>query len=235
MSKIFVVVPTYNERGNLKPLVEEIFGLKINGLSVLVVDDNSPDDTGQLADELSQKYPLQVLHRAEKQGLGKAYVEAFKDILSVENPPDYIIQMDADFSHDPKIIPKMLEEIKDHDLVLGSRYVPGGKIENWDLARRLISRFGNFYARLILGLPYRDLTGGFKCFRHEVLENINLDSLSSVGYCFQIETTLRAHRRGYKIRETPITFVERKTGVSKFNPSIISEAFWQVFLMRWRR
>lgn len=230
---VTVVTPTYNERANLETLVKKIFNLGISDLKLIIVDDNSPDGTGELADELSRKYPIRVIHREKKEGLGKAYVEAFEVVL--RQAQDYIIQLDADLSHDPAVIPKMLEKIKDCDLVLGSRYISGGKIENWDFFRRLISYFGNIYARIILWLPYHDLTGGFKCYRREVLQNINLGSLSSTGYNFQIETTYRAHQKGYKICEVPISFTERKTGASKFNLGIILEAFLKVLLLRFRR
>lgn len=230
---IVVITPTYNEKENLGALARAVFSLGIPGLKMVVVDDNSPDGTGKLAEELSKIYPLQVIHRAQKSGLGSAYVFAFKKILH-EDKPDFILQMDADLSHDSAVLPRFLEAIKNCDLVLGSRYISGGRIENWEFLRKLISRFGNLYARLILGLPYRDLTGGFKCFRREVLENMDLDSLSSVGYNFQIETTYKAHKRGYKIVEIPITFTERKLGSSKFNLKIILESFFKVLLFRLR-
>ena len=230
---VYVVIPTYNEKDNLPILAEKIFALKIPDLKLLVVDDNSPDGTGRLAEELAKKWPIQVIHRAGKQGLGTAYVAAFKEILRSAQNDDLIIQMDADLSHDPAVIPAMLEKIKSCDVVLGSRYIRGGKVENWDFFRRLISRM-NFFVRIILWVPYHDLTGGFKCFRADVLKNINLDSLSSVGYNFQIETTYKAHRKGYQICEIPIVFRERKTGQSKFNLKIMLEAFWRVLLLRLR-
>jgi len=233
---IFIVTPTYNERANLETLVNKIFNLGIAGLTLVIVDDNSPDGTGALAEELAKKYPIQVIHRPQKMGLGTAYVEGFKVVLrQAQNKLAYIIQLDADLSHDPAIIPEMLSKIKNCDVVLGSRYIKGGRIENWDFFRKLISRFGNIYARFILGLPYRDLTGGFKCYRRKVLENIYLDSLSSVGYNFQIETTYRAHKKGYKICEISISFTERKTGASKFNLGIILESFWKVLLLRFHK
>lgn len=232
MPRITVITPTYNERENLRMLAAKIFALGIPNLAMVVVDDNSPDGTAALADDLARRYPMKVVHRKEKAGLGTAYVEAFKRILASPDAPDFIVQMDADLSHDPSVIPQMLARMGECDLVLGSRYVPGGKIENWDFFRKLVSRFGNVYARRVLGLPYRDLTSGFKCWRGEALASIDLDSLSSVGYNFQIETTYRAHRRGYRICEIPITFVERKQGVSKFNLGIIFESFWKVLLLR---
>lgn len=232
---VAVVIPTYNEKNNLGFLTEKIFSLKIPNLSLLIVDDNSPDGTGKFAEELANKYPIKVIHREKKEGLGRAYVDALKKLLSGSDRPDFVIQMDADLSHDPAAIPQMLEKIRDCDLVLGSRYIPGGRTENWDFFRKLISRFGNIYARSILNVPYHDLTGGFKCFRREVLENIDLDLLSSTGYNFQIETTYKAHQKGYKICEIPITFTERKSGVSKFNLGIILESFWKVLLLRFKK
>mgnify|MGYP001610137036 FL=1 len=232
--KIVVVTPTYNERDNLPVLVERIFSLGIDKLSIIVVDDNSPDGTGQLAEGLAQKYPIKVIHRSEKRGLGTAYIEAFKFILKSQNPADYIMQIDADLSHDPAVIPMMIKKAGECDLVLGSRYIRGGGVENWNFTRRLISRFGNSYARFILGMPIYDMTGGFKCYRREVLEKINFDSLSSIGYNFQIETTYRVYRLGYKVREIPIIFKERKTGSSKFNLGIILESFFKVLILRFR-
>ncbi len=232
MPRVYVVTPTYNEKDNLPILAERIFALKIPDLHLVIVDDNSPDGTGRIADELRQKYPITVINREKKTGLGKAYVQAFQSL-----PPEaeIVIQMDADLSHDPSVIPAMLEKIKNCDVVLGSRYIPGGKIENWDFGRQLISKFGNLYARLVLGLPYHDLTGGFKCWRKDFLKKMNLEKLSSVGYNFQIETTNLAHKLGAKICEVPITFTERKTGASKFNLGIILESFWKVFLLRFHK
>lgn len=227
---VVIVTPTYNEKGNLPELVEKIFALDLPDLRMIVVDDNSPDGTGELAEELSKKYPLTVIHRERKEGIGRAYAHAFQNILAER--PDCIIQMDADFSHDPAVIPEMLKLAQTRDVILGSRYVPGGAIVNWEPMRRLVSRLGNAYARAVLGLPYRDLTGGYKCFRRKVLEEIDLDSLSSVGYNFQIETTYKAHQKGFRITEIPISFTERKVGVSKFNLGIILESFWKVLLLR---
>ncbi len=199
-----------------------------------VVDDNSPDGTAGAVKELSLKYPaVTLIFRPAKEGLGRAYAAVFKQILSLDDKPDYIIQMDADLSHDPKVIPCMIAKIGECDVVLGSRYIKDGGIKNWDLLRRLISRFGNFYTRVVLGLPYRDLTGGFKCWRRAVLEEIDMDSLSSVGYNFQIETTYKAHRLGFKICEVPIIFIERKSGISKFNLSIIWESFIKILVLKY--
>lgn len=198
---------------------------------MVVVDDNSPDGTGDVADELRKCYPLRVIHRPYKMGLGKAYIAAFENILRNEKP-DYIIQMDADFSHDPRVIPQFLKSMQGYDMVLGSRYVRGGAVENWGLVRRIISRSGNFYARVVLGLPYKDLTGGFKCFRRGILETIDLKTLSSAGYNFQIEMTYKTYKNGYRICEIPIVFIERSVGVSKFNIPIIIESFTKVLFLR---
>src|SRR3989338_227831 len=232
--RITIVVPTYNEKDSLPELIKRIFALRVTNLDVLVVDDNSPDGTGALADSLSKEHPLRVIHRKEKQGLGKAYMHAFCEILALpsDKRPELVIQMDADLSHNPSDIPRFLERIQTCDVVLGSRYVPGGKIENWDRFRRFVSRFGNLYASSILGMPYRDLTGGYKCFRAEVLQAIDLSTVSSIGYNFQIETTYLARKKGFRICEIPIFFTERKTGTSKFNVGIIIESFIKVFLLR---
>ena len=233
---IFIVTPTYNEKENLKELVEMVFALGISDLKMVVVDDNSPDGTAELAEELAKKYPIQLIRRERKMGLGTAYAEAFREILNLETEfPSAVIQMDADLSHDPKVIPALLEKIKNHDVVLGSRYIAGGGIENWGLARQLVSRFGNIYAKAVLSLPYQDLTGGFKCWRGEALKNLNFNQLSSTGYNFQIETTYAAHKAGHKICEIPIIFTERKFGKSKFNLPIMLEAFWKVLMLRLRK
>lgn len=233
---VVIVIPTYNERETLPALVTRICALGIPNYCMLVIDDNSPDGTGALADELAKKYPLSVIHRLRKEGLGKAYVQAFTELLRLppEEQPHYVIQMDADLSHDPADIPRLLEAADSCDVALGSRYVRGGRIERWDFFRRCISRFGNLYARILLRLPYRDLTGGYKCFRFEVLQALNLGGVSSTGYNFQIEMTYFAHRKGFRMREIPIVFTERKTGASKFSPAIVLESFWKVFMLRWR-
>lgn len=233
MSKVTVVTPTYNERDNIGMLAERIFQLGIRDLSLFVVDDNSTDGTKEILLQLSKKYPVYVLHRERKLGLGTAYIDAFRKVL--QGDADIIVQMDADLSHDPSVIPTMLEKIQSYDMVLGSRYVRGGRIENWDRARKLVSKFGNFYARIILGLAYKDLTGGYKCFKRDVLEAIDLGQLSSIGYNFQIETTYEAHKNGFNICEIPITFSERKTGQSKFNIGIIFESFIKVLRLRWSK
>lgn len=232
MTTIFLIIPTYNERGNLESLLQQIFHLGLPGLRVLVVDDHSPDGTGQLADQLAARYPgLQVLHRPGKAGLGTAYVAGFGRALA--EGADVICQMDADFSHDPAVLPRLLEAVRGGaDVALGSRYVPGGRVVNWNRLRQGISRFGNWYARSVLRIPLRDLTGGFKAYRRPVLEHIDLNHLSSVGYNFQIETTARAFWRGYRVVEIPITFTERRSGASKFNLAIMREAFLKVWRLR---
>lgn len=231
-----VILPTYNERENLENFVgslQKVF--KDNGLRgrILVVDDNSPDGTGEIADRLAERYEnLSVLHRPQKQGLGPAYIAGFKQALSGDT--QFIFEMDSDFSHDPAYVPSFLEAIRDADLVLGSRYVPGGRVENWGAMRRMVSRGGGLYARFILGVPVNDLTGGLKCFRREVLEAIDLDSVSSHGYGFQIEVTYRAIQRGFQVTEIPITFSDRQKGQSKMSNRIVLEAALLVWKLRLR-
>jgi dolichol-phosphate mannosyltransferase len=224
-----VVLPTYNEVDNLRPMVGQILG---HGLQVLVVDDGSPDGTGDLAEQLCRESQgrVNVLHRTGKQGLGTAYVAGFKRALACDF--DLIFEMDCDFSHDPSYLPAFLRRIQTADLVLGSRYIRGGGTVNWSALRRVISRGGSLYSQLLLGLPYRDLTGGFKCFRRRVLEALNLDSVRSNGYAFQIELTNRAHRKGFTIAEVPIVFQERREGASKMSKDIVIEAAWKVWLFR---
>lgn len=230
--KIAVIIPTYNERENLREVIERIASLKLSSYAVVVIDDNSPDGTGKLAEELKSSFPITVMHREKKMGLGTAYSHAFRVLLSREHPPDIIIQMDADLSHDPQDIPRFLEAIKHEDMVLGSRYVAGGNVKNWNITRRFISRLSNLYARVMLSLPFYDLTGGFKCWRSEVLKNIDIENTSSIGYNFQIETTFRAYKAGFSICEIPITFTERTFGKSKFSIPIIFESFWKVITLR---
>jgi len=231
--KTIIVIPTYNEKNNLSGLVKEVFSLAIADLSLIIVDDNSPDGTGILADELAGEMPgIKVIHRAGKSGLGSAYIAGFK--LAMAAGADYVMEMDADFSHDCRYLFDFLKEIKNADLVLGSRYIESGGIKNWNWLRRLISSLGNVYARLILGAPIYDLTGGFKCYRRAVLEKINLDELDSTGYVFQIETTYLAWKQGFAIKEIPIIFAERETGKSKFNFKIFFEALFRVLFLRFK-
>jgi dolichol-phosphate mannosyltransferase len=198
---------------------------------VLVIDDNSPDGTGELADRLAGELEtVEVLHRPRKEGLGPAYLAGFRRAL--ELGAELVVEIDCDFSHDPADVPRLLAAADEADLVLGSRYVEGGKVEDWGVVRRAISAGGSIYARLLLGVPIRDLTGGFKCFRRAVLETIDLDAIHSRGYAFQIELTYRALRRGFHVREVPIRFVDREVGGSKMSRSIVLEAIWKVPLLR---
>jgi dolichol-phosphate mannosyltransferase len=228
--RAIICLPTYNERENLAPITEAILAATPE-VDVLVIDDGSPDGTGQLADELAAREPrVHVLHREKKEGLGKAYLAGFDWALS----RDYalVLEMDADFSHDPKYLPAMLAKAGEADLVLGSRYVPGGGTVNWGLGRKILSRGGSLYARTILGVGVRDLTGGFKCFRREVLEAIQLGTVACSGYAFQIELTYRATLRGFRVAEIPIVFADRRVGQSKMSRRIVLEAIRKVWGMR---
>jgi dolichol-phosphate mannosyltransferase len=224
-----VCLPTYNERENLEAMLRALAPL---GVNVLVVDDNSPDGTGEIADRLAAELGfVSVLHRERKEGLGPAYLAGFRRALA--NGAEYVLEMDCDFSHDPSDVPRLLAACEEGaDVALGSRYVPGGGTENWGLARRIVSWGGSFYARVLLGVPTRDLTGGIKCFRRRVLETLELDAIHSKGYAFQIETTYRALRRGFRIVEVPIRFVDRTEGHSKMSRAIFLEAVWKVPLLR---
>jgi len=228
-----ICLPTYNERENLEPMVRALGGLGLEGLEVLVIDDASPDGTGEIADRLSAELPwVHVLHRERKEGLGPAYLAGFRRAL--ELGADFVFELDCDFSHDPADVPRLAEAAASADLVLGSRYVPGGGTRNWGLLRRFISRGGSLYAQALLQLGIRDLTGGFKCYRRTVLETIDLDAISSLGYAFQIETTYRALRAGFSVVEVPITFADREVGGSKMSKAIVLEAVWKVPLLRLR-
>ena len=232
MSKHLIIIPTYNERENIESLLELITRTD-PAAHMLIVDDNSPDRTFEVVEGLMQsRYPdrLFLLKRAGKLGLGTAYIAGFKWALVRDY--DYIFEMDADFSHDPKYLPDFLAAIQTHDVVLGSRYVPGGGVKNWGLLRKFISRGGSLYARTILGLSLRDLTGGFKCFRREVLQAIDLDAVKSNGYSFQIEMTYRAQALGFRIVETPIVFEDRTAGKSKMSRKIFLEAVLMVWKLR---
>jgi dolichol-phosphate mannosyltransferase len=221
-----VVIPTYNERANISQLLPQLLALGKN-LSVLVVDDNSPDGTGQVVAALAQTDPrVHLLQRPGKMGLGSAYVEGFRRALELD--PDRIVQMDADFSHNPSMIPKLLQRAEEADVVIGSRYLNGVNVVNWPLARLLLSYFANIYARAVTRVPVRDLTGGFKCFTREALRSVPLDRLASDGYAFQIETTYWCHWNGFRIVEVPIIFEDRHSGTSKMTKEIVREAFWLV-------
>ena len=236
-NRFVIVLPTYNERDNLERVVEAIGAERARAPfpgDVLVVDDASPDGTGELADELAAGHDwLHVLHRPGKRGLGLAYVHGFR--WALERDYTHILEMDADLSHPPEAIPRLLEAAAGADLVLGSRYVPGGGVVGWPLHRRLISRSGSLYARTLLGVSVRDLTGGFKCFHRRVLENADLDSVHGQGYVFQIELTYRTLRMGGRVREVPITFCDRTAGTSKMTTAIVAEAVWKVPALRLRR
>jgi dolichol-phosphate mannosyltransferase len=228
-----ICLPTYNERENLELMVRALRGLDLDDLHVLVIDDSSPDGTGAIADRLvSEDERVHVLHRERKEGLGPAYLAGFRHAL--ELGADLVFEMDCDFSHDPADVPRLAAAADDAELVLGSRYVPGGGTRNWGLLRRAISRGGSLYAQALLQLPVRDLTGGFKCYRRAVLERLDLDAISSLGYAFQIETTYRALRAGFRVVEVPITFVDREVGGSKMSKAIVLEAVWKVPVLRIR-
>jgi len=228
-----ICLPTYDERENLEPMVRALGDLDLEGLEVLVIDDASPDGTGELADRLSVELPwVHVLHRERKEGLGPAYLAGFRRAL--ELGADLVFELDCDFSHDPADVPRLVATADEADLVLGSRYVSGGGTRNWGLLRRFVSRGGSLYAQALLQLGIRDLTGGFKCYRRKVLDTIDLDAISSLGYAFQIETTYRALRAGFRVVEVPITFADREVGGSKMSKAIVLEAVWKVPLLRLR-
>lgn len=226
---VIIVIPTYNERDNLPVLIKELAELELAHWQALIVDDNSPDGTGPAAEELSQKYPLTVVHQESKMGIGRAYQNGFATALAKK--PDIIVQMDADLSHNPRVITQMIEQLQNYDLVIGSRYVLGGSISNWQWSRRVISKFANLFVRWLLRSKIHDLTGGFKAFSRFALERLPLKQLSSVGYNFQIEVNIVCERLGLAIKEVPIIFTERKIGQSKFNIRIILESAWRVFLL----
>ena len=232
--QLTIVIPTYNEAENLPKLVSAVFALPVDRLKILVVDDNSPDGTGEIADELSQRYPerLAVLHRPDKQGLGQAYIQGFKHALT--DGVEAIGQMDADFSHPIQKIPEMLAALSYADVVVGSRYIPGGSLDNhWSAWRKALSRFGNAYARSILRLPVRDTTAGFRFWRREALAQLPLERVRSNGYAFQVEMTYIAHRRGLTFTEIPIHFADRTQGRSKMSFHIQLEAALRVWEMLW--
>ena len=234
MPRAVLCLPTYNERENLEPMIAALgSALDTSQDRVLVIDDDSPDGTGEIADRLAAEHSwVSVVHRATKEGIGPAYVAGFRRALA--EGAELVMEMDCDFSHDPADVPRLIAAANDADLVLGSRYAPGGGTANWGLLRRFVSRGGCLYAQVILGMRVRDLTGGFKCFRRRTLEAIDLDALSAHGYAFQIETTYRVKRAGLRIQEVPITFVERRAGASKMTGSIVAEAIWRVPLLRLR-
>jgi dolichol-phosphate mannosyltransferase len=227
MNSTLVVVPTYNERENLPPLVQRLLALPVQ-VDMLVVDDNSPDGTGKIADELAAKHPaIHVLHRTEKSGLGRAYIAGFK--WALEHNYEYVFELDGDFSHNPDDIPMFLEAAREADLVLGSRYLNGIRIINWPLSRLMLSKSAAKYVQCVTGMPFTDPTGGYKCFRRRALQAIDLDAIRSNGYSFQIEMTHKLWRQGMRVVEVPIIFTDRFQGHSKMSGHIVSEAFWMVW------
>jgi dolichol-phosphate mannosyltransferase len=228
--KALVILPTYNEKENIEKIVPEVLS-QDKRIHILIVDDNSPDGTGQIADRMSsENNKIFVLHREVKEGLGRAYLAGFK--WALEHSFDYIFEMDADFSHDPKYLPDFLKTIETADLVLGSRYISGVNVVNWPMSRLLLSYYANAYTRIVTGLPVRDGTGGFKCFRREVLEAIDLNAIRSNGYIFQIEVSMRVWKKGFNIKEIPIVFTDRLLGTSKMSKKIVREAVWKVWYLR---
>ena len=232
-SKALIIVPTYNESANIERLVKEIHRYQ-KEVNILFVDDNSPDGTADLVKKIQkEKKQVHLLSRSGKMGLGTAYLAGFK--YAIGKGYDYIFEMDADFSHDPKEIPVFLKTIADYDLVLGSRYIKGVNVVNWPLRRLLLSYFANVYTRVITGLPVNDATGGFKCFRREVLESLDFDKVKSNGYAFQIELSFKAWQNGFRIKEIPIIFIDRIAGVSKLSKSIMWEAVFLVWKLRFNK
>lgn len=228
--KALVIIPTYNEAENAAAIIAEVLKQDKN-LDVLIVDDNSPDKTGQIVTDLKKKNKrIHLLEREGKQGLGSAYVAGFK--FAIENQYDYIFEMDADFSHDPVVLSQMLLEIENNDLIIGSRYINGINVVNWPLHRLMLSWFASKYVRVITGMKINDPTGGFKCFRREVLESINLDSILSDGYSFQVEMNFRTWLRKFRIKEIPIVFTDRRSGQSKMSKKIVREAIWMVWKLK---
>jgi dolichol-phosphate mannosyltransferase len=229
---VLVIIPTYNEKDNIQKLVRDIYGLNPT-VHILVVDDNSPDGTSAIVKQLKSEFKnLFLLERQGKLGLGTAYIAGFK--FALQNGYQFIFEMDADYSHDPKEIPCFLEAIKDADIVIGSRYCNGVNVVNWPLSRLVLSIFANRYTRFITGLPLHDSTGGYKCLRREVLQAINLDKISSGGYSFQIEMNFKAWKKGFRLKEIPIIFIDRTIGQSKMSKKIVREAVWMVWKLKLR-
>jgi dolichol-phosphate mannosyltransferase len=226
VGRVLVVIPTYNEAENLRPIVDRV-RRAAPSVDVLIADDNSPDGTGAIADDLAAAdAAVHVLHRPGKQGLGAAYVAGFG--WARERGYDAVVEMDADGSHAPEELPRLLDALGEADVVLGSRWVRGGKVVNWPMHRLLLSRGGNYYTRLALGMPVKDATGGYRAYRMPVLDKIEIDSVASQGYCFQVDLAWRAYRSGCRVAEVPITFAERERGASKMSSSIVREALWRV-------
>jgi dolichol-phosphate mannosyltransferase len=226
VGRVLVVIPTYNEADNIKIIVDRV-RQAVPQDDILIADDNSPDGTGRIADELTaDDERVHVLHRPGKQGLGAAYVAGFG--WARDHGYEAVVEMDADGSHAPEELPRLLDALSEADAVLGSRYVPGGTVVNWPTSRMLISRSGNLYVRMALGMPFRDATGGYRAYRMPVLDKMEIDSVSSQGYCFQVDLAWRAYRQGFRVTEVPITFADRERGASKMSQSIVREAFWRV-------
>ncbi len=229
--KTTVVIPTYNEKDNIGPMLDALMNLQIPELTVLVVDDSSPDGTGKIVSDYSKKNSkISLLTRKNKEGLGRAYIDGFKE--AIRRGAEAVIQMDADFSHDPNDVPRFLHKLQNSDLVIGSRYMQGGKVSDWAANRRILSQTANYYARLVTGVPISDLTGGYKAWRAELLQKIGLDTVRADGYGFQIEMNSRASMITKKITEVPIVFIDRRIGKSKISKGIIWEALWLVWKIR---
>jgi len=228
--KALVVIPTYNEIENIPKIIPEILS-QDEAIEVLIVDDNSPDGTANLVKDMQKEDSrIHLIERPAKLGLGTAYVAGFK--YALKNGYDYVFEMDADFSHDPKALPILLEKAREYDLVIGSRYVSGVNVVNWPMGRLLLSYFANLYTRLVTGMPIRDATAGFKCYKRRVIESLELDSIRSNGYSFQIETNFKAWKKGFRICEVPIVFVDRRAGISKMSKKIVYEAAWMVWKLK---
>ncbi|MCC6442734.1 MAG: polyprenol monophosphomannose synthase [Armatimonadetes bacterium] len=233
MNKVIVVVPTYNERENLTVLCQEVLKLDMS-IDMLVVDDNSPDGTGRIADQLASEHPqIHVMHRKGKEGLGRAYVAGFR--WALDEGYALVAQMDADLSHDPRYLPELIRAAEKGDVAIGSRYTRGGRVRNWPLKRLVLSYGGNLYVRAIAGIPLRDCTAGYRCYRREVLEAIGLESVLSNGYSFQIEMAYRSHRLGFGLVEVPIIFTERRAGQSKLSQGIFWESLWLPWRLKARK
>jgi dolichol-phosphate mannosyltransferase len=226
LGEVLVIIPTYNEAENIKPIVERVRS-SVPEAHLLIADDNSPDGTGKLADELAATDDhVHVLHRKGKEGLGAAYLAGFR--WGIDEGYGVLVEMDADGSHQPEELPRLLTALKGADLVLGSRWISGGRVVNWPKSREFLSRGGSTYSRLMLGVPIRDVTGGYRAFRKETLEGLGMDEVASAGYCFQVDLAWRAHKKGFNVVEVPITFVERERGDSKMSRNIVVEALWRV-------
>jgi len=232
VKRALVIIPTYNELENIRNIVSEVLKQDAR-IEVMVVDDSSPDGTGAVVKEMMQAEPrIHIIERPGKMGLGTAYVAGFK--YAIAGSFDCVFEMDADFSHDPNMLPEFLRRIEEHDLVLGSRYIKGVNVINWPMKRLLLSYYANVYTRIVTGMPVRDATGGFKCFRIDVLKAINLDAIRSNGYAFQIEMSFKAYRKGFRVHEIPIIFMDRRVGVSKMSKKIVREAVTMVWRLRFQ-